>query len=325
MRVAVLVNPTSGRGRGVMLGPLIADALKAEGHEPRVAHVGRAAPIEPLHDALHEADVAVIAGGDGTLHHATPLIMRFGAAIYHFPLGTENLFARRFGMRADIPTLVRALAGAKRVRADVATVTVHTALKGAELGVSGLGASDGGGPVEGLRRHALLMMGIGPDGGIVRSIAMSRTGPITHATYVRPSLAQFFRPTLPTLSVTVDGVALLEKRRGWLIVANCREYGGRLDPCPDASMHDGLLDVAFFPASNGVSATMWAARARTRTSRWAWPLLGASVVATGKLVRVRSEDTDPAWQIDGEHGEHLAGAMDATVGVIPNALDVLTP
>lgn len=313
MRVAVLINPTSGRGRGAMLGPLIADALKAEGHEPRVAQVGRSAPVEALYWALDEADVAVIAGGDGTLHHATPMILQFGAAIYHFPLGTENLFARRFGMRADISTLTCAIAHGARTRADVATVTMHTPVKG--------GAANG----EGFRRHALLMMGIGPDGGIVRAIAATRTGPISHATYLLPSLGQFMRPMLPTLSVTVDGVSLLEKRRGWLIVANCREYGGRLDPCPAASMHDGLLDVAFFPASNGVSATLWAARARTRTSRWPLPVHGASVIATGRLVRVQSAEADPAWQIDGEHGEHLSGAMDATIGVIPDALSVLVP
>ncbi len=313
MRVAILVNPTSGRGRGAMLGPLIADALRAEGHVPRVAQVGRSAPVEPMYAALDEADVAVIAGGDGTLHHATPLIMQFGAAIYHFPLGTENLFARQFGMRSDIPTLVRTIASAKRVRIDVATVTMHTPLRA------------GSPNAEGLRRHALLMMGIGPDGGIVRAIASARTGPISHATYLLPSLGQFMKPSLPTLSVSVDGVPLVENRRGWLIVANCREYGGRIDPCPAASMHDGLLDVVFFPASNGLSATLWAARARTRTSRFAWPFLGASLVATGKLVRVQSTDADPAWQIDGEHGEHLAGPMDATIGVIPDALSVLTP
>lgn len=311
MRVAVLVNPTSGRGRGAMLGPLIADALKAEGHTPRMAQVGRSAPLEPLYAALDEADVAVVAGGDGTLHHATPLIMQFGAAIYHFPLGTENLFARRFGMRADVPTLIRALASSVRSSVDIATVAIHTPRRG--------GGSDT------LRRHALLMMGIGPDGGIVRAIAASRTGPITHATYIRPSMAQLVRPTLPTLSVTVDGVAMLEDARGWLIIANCREYGGRLDPCPDASMHDGLLDVAFFPATSGISAAVWAARARMRAARSRWPLLGASRIATGRVVQVRSADVDPAWQIDGEHGEHLAGAMDATIGVTPRALDVLAP
>lgn len=313
MRVAILINPASGRGRGALLGPLIADALKAEGHDPVLAPVGRSAPIEQLHAALDRAEVAVVAGGDGTLHHATPVIMRFGSAIYHFPLGTENLFARRFGMRADIPMLVRALAAGLRVRADVATVTIHTPRKGDSANA------------EELRRHALLMMGIGPDGGIVRAIAAARTGPISHATYVLPSLGQFVKPALPTLSVTVDGVPLMENRRGWLIVANCREYGGRIDPCPEASMHDGLLDVAFFPASNGLSATLWAARARTRTSRWAWPLHGASKIATGRLVRVTSSESDPAWQIDGEHGEHLAGPLDATIGVLPDALSVLTP
>lgn len=313
MRVAVLVNPTSGRGRGTLLGPMIADALRAEGHEPLVAHVGRSAPHEPMHAALDGAEVAVVAGGDGTLHHATPLIMHHGAAIYHFPLGTENLFARRFAMRADISMLARSLVEGKRVRADVASVTVHTPRRNAASGT------------EGLRRHALLMLGIGPDGGIVRAIAAARDGPITHATYLEPSLSQILRPSLARLSVSVDGRALVENRRGWLIVANCHEYGGRINPCPDASMHDGLLDVAFFPASNGVSAGIWAMRARTRTSRWSWPMLGACVVATGTQVRVRSNEVDPAWQIDGEHGEHLDGAMDATIEVMPDALGVLTP
>lgn len=295
-----------------MLGPLIADALRAEGHEPRLAHVGRAAPLEPMHAALDGADVAVVAGGDGTLHHATPLIIRAGAAIYHFPLGTENLFARRFAMRADIPTLVRAMAGNTRVRADIATVSIRSPRRDAP-------------DAELLRRHALLMMGVGPDGGIVRAIASARTGPITHATYVMPAFAQMFRPSLPTLTVTIDGTPLIQSRRGWLIVANCHEYGGRLNPCPDASMHDGTLDVVFYPATSGLSAAFWAARARTRTARLTLPAFGPSLVGAGKVVEIRSDDLDPPWQIDGEHGEHIDGPMHATIGVSPDALTVLTP
>jgi diacylglycerol kinase (ATP) len=306
MRVALLVNPTSGRGRGERIAEVIARALREAGHDVAEALVGRGRPSGPIEAALRRADAAVIAGGDGTLHHATPQVQAVGAAVYHVPLGTENLFARHFGMKADARMVVRALA-APSTAIDVAALTIAPAT----------------GTTEPLRRQALLMLGIGPDGGIVRDIAARRRGPISHATYIAPSLRQLGTPSLPRLTIEVDGKRVVDSRRGWLIVANCREYGGRLDPCGMASMRDGALDIVFLPAESGVSAAVWAARALTRSLDLGLPMLGRAVRCAGALVRVTSADEDPAWQVDGEHGEATRGAFEAVVRVMPGALRVL--
>jgi diacylglycerol kinase family enzyme len=72
-----------------------------------------------------------------------------------------------------------------------------------------------------------------------------------------------------------------------------------------------------------VSAAVWAARALTRSLDLGLPMLGRAVRCAGALVRVTSADEDPAWQVDGEHGEATRGAFEAVVRVMPGALRVL--
>ena len=317
MRVAILINPSSGRGRGAALKSPLSAAVRAAGHEPIVAQVGRNASSEDIERALKNAQAVVVCGGDGTLHHATPMLLRAGAALYHYPLGTENLFARHFGMRPRHSALLDALALNVRTRVDVATITVHSPTMSASGGKNAdTRIVAGKNNNESIRRHALLMVSIGPDGGIVRRIAAMRTGPISHATYVVPTLREVIKPSLPVLDVEVDGTSLVAGRAGWLVVANCREYGARLNPCPRASMLDGMLDVVFFPANTGAIAGAWAVRSRLRCAQNA-------VRAKGKLVRIASQGNDPPWQVDGEDGEHGVGPFEATVSVMPGVLEVL--
>ncbi|QKK09344.1 MAG: hypothetical protein HND58_15050 [Planctomycetota bacterium] len=51
----------------------------------------------------------VAVGGDGTVYHALPQLLRSKTPVYHAPAGNENLFAREFGMTANPATLLGAL------------------------------------------------------------------------------------------------------------------------------------------------------------------------------------------------------------------------
>ena len=103
MRVVVLRNSFAGRGRGRAKADRLLTALREAGHDPVVLDVRRADGTsfnDELDEALRGAAALIIAGGDGTLHHSAPAAMRAGVPVYHFPLGTENLFARQFRMNA---------------------------------------------------------------------------------------------------------------------------------------------------------------------------------------------------------------------------------
>lgn len=57
--------------------------------------------IPPVIEALKACDIALVCGGDGTVHQMADLIVRHapGTALAVFPLGTGNDFARQLGRR----------------------------------------------------------------------------------------------------------------------------------------------------------------------------------------------------------------------------------
>jgi diacylglycerol kinase (ATP) len=277
--VAVVINPKAGRGRGVGLGLQLDAALRGAGHEPTIIDIGPGFD-ERLREAAAPGGAVIVAGGDGTLHHALPSLLGSPAPVYHFPLGTENLFAREFGMRASVPAVLAALAAGRTRLIDAGEAGVH-----------------------GRARAFSLMVGLGPCAGVIRRLSAARNGPISHLSYVGPVLAELARPFIPTLTIEADGRRVVEARRGWAIVANMRQFAMRLDPAADADPADGHLDLIFLPCEGGMGALWWTLRARARRLAG-----GEGVVLTrAREVVVRGEHDSPAFQMDGEEGGSLDG------------------
>ncbi|MBI5638568.1 MAG: hypothetical protein HZA03_11430 [Nitrospinae bacterium] len=105
-RIGVFVNPTSGHGKGARILRMLADA---RAHDPllknRVTAIcatpATADGIPAVIEALKTCDVALVCGGDGTVHQMADLIVRHApeTALAVFPLGTGNDFARQLGPR----------------------------------------------------------------------------------------------------------------------------------------------------------------------------------------------------------------------------------
>lgn len=247
MIAAILYNPASGKGKAASVARTIFECL---GPSRAALLATRPAPEPPI--TAHElapAAAVIIAGGDGTLHAALPALVAHGAPIYHAPCGTENLFARHFGMSAHADAVGRALDARQTRRIDLGL-----------LHAAGLFCPN---------RPFSLMASIGPDASIIHRLAAARRGPISHATYLPHIGAELLRPSLPRMRVVADGHALVTDRRGWLVVANAPNYARGINPAPSASMTDALLDVRFFPATNALAAAWWflACRARRADAR----------------------------------------------------------
>ena len=214
----------------------IAAGLRADGHEVIELAVGES--HKRLAEALDGAGALLLAGGDGTVHKALGEALGAGVPVYHVPCGNENLIAREFWMTRDIETVRCAIAGGRVRRVDVGIVEESNGGKAAEF-------------------PFLLMCGIGPDAGVVERLTALRKKAIGHMAYIEPVAREILSPRLPALTVEVDGERLVDGRHGMLIVANCRQYGFRLDPAERASMTDGLLDVVFMPCRTSLGALWW--------------------------------------------------------------------
>lgn len=264
--IFLLVNSSSGRGRALRSSEEVARTLSAANFTPCRYIIG--ADSTPLDQALASMHAAIIFGGDGTVHHALPALAQHRIPLFHAPMGTENLFAREFG--TNIPDSQLPAAILERLRShqprtiDLGNVIFHPA---PPLPRFPLAPQENCLPPLTQTPFSLLfalMFSIGPDASVVTRLAKDRSGPITHASYLKHILAEATSPYLPSLSLhTVDTLAVA-RQRGLLLIANSRQYALRTDPIPEACISDGQLNFAHFPASTTAATLTHLARARLR-------------------------------------------------------------
>lgn len=303
-RVALLFNSIAGRGQAARRAQQLAVGLRAFGHEPISVEFGPAAP----RDAINEHDdlaAMVVVGGDGSVRMASTIAVQRDLPLWQSPCGTENLFAREFGMVRDAGAIAAALEAGRVRRMD-------------------LGVIDG--------QPFTLMASVGYDASVVHRLARVRKGAISHLSYLRPMIAELASLRPPTVSVRVDGQSIIEGRSGMLVVANCKQYAMRLNPASDAAVNDGLLDVVFLPHTTRLGLAGWmidTLRSKHLDRR-------RSVFRRGEAVEIIAHDQALCFQVDGDallkretepaEDSSVADAMDrALITVRHAALPVLLP
>ncbi|MFU8852342.1 diacylglycerol kinase [Micromonospora sp. SL1-18] len=223
--VAVLANPTAGRGRHRGLLPRLLDRLARAGRPVRLLEARTPEEAEAAcHAAVADGSGALVAvGGDGTIHRALQAVAGTAVPFGPVPAGTGNDFAADTGFPADpvaaVEVIVDALREGRTHPVDLARLTT----------------ADGGDRWYG----AVLAAGFD---AIVNERANRMRWPRGPRRY--------------DLAILVE-LARLRPRRYWLrldgeehevdavlvAVGNCASYGGGMRICPDADPTDGLLDV----------------------------------------------------------------------------------
>ncbi|TVQ79688.1 MAG: hypothetical protein EA380_04180 [Phycisphaeraceae bacterium] len=300
LRVVLVYNPLAGKGRASRWARLLSEALGADGDECVAVDVGPEGDGSRLEAELQDARALVAIGGDGTVQAHAPIAARTGVPIYQFPLGTENLFAREFGMNRRYATLRATLDRGETLRVDLARCN--------------------GDPF-------LLMCSVGPDANIVHRLASQRTGPISHTSYARHVLGELLRPAFKTLHINADGEQVISGRAGLVVVANSRQYALRIDPAKDASMTDGALDLVFFPVSTRIGLIKWLMLSRLRRQR----SFSGSLYMRAHTVSIRDAGTPVPFQLDGEamrtrqQGGAALCAEEIRLEIEPGVVPVLVP
>jgi diacylglycerol kinase (ATP) len=303
-QIAVIRNAKSGLGSGSRPVDELLQRLSSKGHDLCVLEGGPSLTRERLTGELngHRSEVCIIAGGDGTVHFSLAALAETGVPFYHMPMGTENLFARQFGMTRGAERIERAIAAR-----DVRQID--------------LGFCDA--------RPFVLMFSLGMDSAIVQRVAAVRTGGVHKFDYLRHGIREAFSARIPTVTVVADGKEVVQDRKGLLLIANSRQYAARLDPCRGADMADGLVDVMFMPHRTALGLLPWLLMTKLGVHvRW-----GRPVAARAKNVRVivheaGPPDRDCPYQLDGECvtlTPREQAKREITVCVAPGALRVLMP
>lgn len=223
--VAVLANPTAGRGRYRALVPAVLDRLRASGRPVRLLAASTAEQAQTAcHAAVADGAAALITvGGDGTVHLALQAVAGTGVAFGPVPAGTGNDFAAQTGFPADpraaVETITEALTAGRTTPVDLARITTG----------------------EGAHRWFGAVLAAGFD-AIVNERANRMRWPRGPRRYDMAIMIELARLRARRYTLRLDGQPY-ELDAVLLAVGNCASYGGGMRICPDADPTDGLLDV----------------------------------------------------------------------------------
>jgi len=302
MTVVVVYNPVSGRGRAEAAARALADELARAEIATRIVASRREEPAEWLRPELPDASAVVVAGGDGAVRLVSREAARASLPLWQLPLGTENLFARAFGMSGEAVAIVAALRAGRAREIDV-----------------GLAAFAGAGGAAAAEQHFAIMASVGFDAEVVHALGRTRAGRIRHASYIAPLLESLGSWKPAELAWEIDG-EVESLGRGIVIVGNLPEYGVRLNPTSSAVPDDRALDAVFIPASSPLAALAW------------MPLLRAGLHARHPEVRFRRgariglfASGPVRLQLDGDPAGDGAGHRELAFRIAPERLRVLLP
>ncbi len=287
--IALLTNPTAGKGRGARNAAIALPRLREAGFE---VHSIAGRDADEARDLARRCvdegvESLVVCGGDGMVHLAVQVLAGTGTSLGIIPAGTGNDVARYLGIPRNDPQRAADVVVGSRVR------TIDLARTGATYFVTVLAS--------------------GFD-SLVNERANAMRWPRGQMRYNLATLAELrvFEPLPYTLEL--DGEV---RRLDAMLVAvgNGPSFGGGLRITEGALLDDGLLDVVVIRPMSKARLVRSYPRLFTGT---------ISEVPEYEHHRVRQVTVAAPGVVAYADGERL-GSLPLTVDVAPNALRVLAP
>ena len=225
-RLQLIVNPSAGGGRASTLLPTVEAALRSAGHDLVVTPTRSLEHADELTaTAVADSRVAVAMGGDGIVGRVAGVVAEHDGVLGVLPGGRGNDFCRATGLPQDPVEACAVLSSGVEQPVDLGVVSSATGAA-VFLGIASIGF----------------------DSDVQERVLNSKV-PLGQLVYLYGSLATVATWKHASFSCTVDGEPL--QVHGWSVaVANSGIYGGGMHLAPDASLHDGLLDVVTSAATS---------------------------------------------------------------------------
>ncbi|MFL5861018.1 MAG: diacylglycerol/lipid kinase family protein [Solirubrobacteraceae bacterium] len=289
MTLTLIVNPFAGGGRA---------ARELKGVEATLRRLGIEHHVEPTRSLDHArqlaaaaaraGEVAVAFGGDGLIGAVADTLRRTDGVLGVLPGGRGNDFARMLGIPGAPQAACQVLADGEVRRIDLGVVGDQ-----AFIGIASCGFDS-----------------------VANRIANEATLVRGRLVYVYGLLRALAGWRMAAFTVTLDGGEPRTLSGYTVAAANSRYYGGGMMLAPDATLHDGMLDVVMI----------------TEVPKLRF-LRRAPAVLTGAHVRLDNVEVLRARRIEiaasraftlYADGDPIA-ELPVTVGVLPAAVQILVP
>ncbi len=285
-RVALVVNPTAGRGLGARVAPIVRERLAAAGLTVDVFATSCAEDVGRISAEVvaSGADAVALIGGDGTIHLGAQVLAKSGMPFGVIPAGTGNDFARGIGVPLKDPAAAADLIVAGKTRAI-------------DLAVA--------------KDEYITTVVAGGFDSLVNKRANAMSWPKGNFRYTLATLAELrtFKPL--EYVVTVDG-EVIETKAMLVAIGTGPMYGGGLQICAGAELDDGLLDVTIIEPVSRLTLLQMFPKLSKGTH------VGHPMVRTLRGRSVRLESPGITAYADGEP----LGLLPVDITIAPGALTV---
>ena len=215
IKILFIINPISGGLNKKFIPVLINQYLDYQKFDADIVYsdyVGHAREI--AHKAMISGvDILAAVGGDGTINEIASEVSSFGKLMAIIPCGSGNGLARTLNIPLKAKNAIARINAMETVKIDVGTLN---------------------------DKMFFNMAGMGFDAHISSLFAESATRGLMG--YVKSTLKEINKYKAQQYKIEIDGVTI-EREAFMLSIANSSQYGSNAHVSPEASLHDGLLDV----------------------------------------------------------------------------------
>lgn len=214
MKVLLIVNPISGKGKGKRIASKLLH--KFEGLEALFTKSNQTIGALIHESGISDFDRIVAVGGDGTVNQVARYCMDHSIALGVIGIGSGNGFLRSMYLPLDPMKALEVV-----IRGETKTVDV--------------------GQIN--QERFLCASGIGFDGRVIENFDARGTRGLLG--YVFAVIKTLFQHQQQEMKIIVDGKERTEKVYS-LVFANGWQFGNNFKIAPKALLDDGLIDVVLF-------------------------------------------------------------------------------
>jgi diacylglycerol kinase (ATP) len=164
--------------------------------------------------SFNDYDVFIAAGGDGTVHTVAEQLVGSNKILGVLPIGSGNGFAKEFGFRLNVRSLLSDIKKADSMNIDVIEINDKLCLNVAGIGLDSFVAHS---------FNDLKLRGFLP--------------------YVWLTFKTFLALRPFKVTIKIDGEVVVSEKLFVLTIANTRQFGNNAFIAPEAKPNDGIIDV----------------------------------------------------------------------------------
>jgi len=167
-----------------------------------------------IKQSFDKYDVFVAAGGDGTVRSVASEIVGTNKTLGVLPMGSGNGFAREFGFRPNIPSLLKVIKKAQSLKVDIIQINEHICLN---------------------------VAGVGLDSFVAHSFDKLKTRGFWSYAWV--TIRNFLQLRPVHVDLNIPGEEPVSEDVFVLSIANTRQFGNNAFIAPRARPNDGIIDI----------------------------------------------------------------------------------